>query len=550
MAEGKQANLDFNNQGTFTYNQPTYPTYPQGNQTGFVNSGFQSDDNQKSGTMPQPMYPRTTFVSQPPQHIMNNRNDSYCERLYTHRRQTGSIIGGLLLMIVSGLHIGWGIWRIFFVAGFSASVDLLTFMIITWSLGGFIGAFFGAFLTPILRKNIIYCVTASIMLIGNLLLIIWDGETAAIIVGRIILGAAHGAVFVTLITHAGENAAHNMRGTVVSTLNASLYAGIFVSVVLSGTVRFIWQNPVTLSAERIIGILGALISALSIICSLIATVETIPFLLYRNDRVNAMTNLKFLRDAPFETSELKQELDEFDVMIAQDKQNSGNIFTNGNGKPLLLMTMMRLMVALTNNVLINVIAITFSTQLLSVFNIRLVPLIVVAPRLGMALIQIFYADVFKRKLQIFLSAASAATVIILFGILLNTLTAFTFRDLYVHGILFAVLWLIFQFSCGIGMDQMQDVYLSEAFSTAKKPWSIAFVTAFEHLFHIFMIGMYRVDITTSVQLNALIFCTGIVVLLIAVILVFTLPETRRVSLRSARDLFANRSNHFIMSPFA
>lgn len=65
---------------------------------------------------------------------------------------------GLILMIISGLHIGWGIWRIVFLDLWSASTSasLLTFIIMAWSLGAVVGGFVGAVLTPILRKNFIY----------------------------------------------------------------------------------------------------------------------------------------------------------------------------------------------------------------------------------------------------------------------------------------------------------------------------------------------------------------------------------------------------------
>lgn len=65
---------------------------------------------------------------------------------------------GLILMIISGLHIGWGIWRTTFLDLWSetTSSSLLTFIIMAFSLGAFVGGFVGSVLTPILRKNSIY----------------------------------------------------------------------------------------------------------------------------------------------------------------------------------------------------------------------------------------------------------------------------------------------------------------------------------------------------------------------------------------------------------
>lgn len=61
-------------------------------------------------------------------------------------------------MIISGLHIGWGIWRtlIYGVWASFISTGLLAFTIMSWSVGAFIGGFIGSALTPILRKNFIY----------------------------------------------------------------------------------------------------------------------------------------------------------------------------------------------------------------------------------------------------------------------------------------------------------------------------------------------------------------------------------------------------------
>lgn len=61
-------------------------------------------------------------------------------------------------MLNSGLHIGWGIWRLGILGIWSLliSVGLLIFVLMAWSVGAFIGGFVGAIVTPILKKNVIY----------------------------------------------------------------------------------------------------------------------------------------------------------------------------------------------------------------------------------------------------------------------------------------------------------------------------------------------------------------------------------------------------------
>lgn len=380
------------------------------------------------------------------------------------------------------------------------------------------------------------------------MLLIRDEDAEAIASGRILAGLAHGLAFVTLITHAGENAVKSMRGMILSIVNCMLYTGIFVAVVITGAVRIDFSgSPETLSGERILAIVSILMAVISFALSMMMPVESVPFLLRRNSQEHAMINLKLLRNTRHETLSVTQEMDEFHSMIIQDQRDDWNIFTDGNSKPLAFMILIRLMVALTNNFLINYHAVLFATELLLTRQARLAPLIIVAPRLTMSMLQIFYADILKRKIQVFVPSFLAAIILLVIGILVNTLSIFD--DWRIFRVAITSLWICFQFTCSLGMDQMQDVYLSEAFSTAKKPWSLPCVVAFEHLFHIFMIGMYFVGVYTTAHFNIMIFVTAGVLLLFSIILILTLPETRNMSLKEARDAFINYSVN-IKSPFA
>lgn len=392
------------------------------------------------------------------------------------------------------------------------------------------------------------------MIVGNVLFIIWDEDGEAIAVGRALMGLAHGIAYVTLITHAGENASKNMRGTTLSIINCMMYSGIFVSVVITGTLQF--ESPIqpeTISSERIVAIVGIVLAAASIGCTIMKNVESVPYLLHGNNREQAMVNLKELRASAHETLAVTQEMEELQLMVAQDKRDNWNIFTDDNAKPLVLMILMRLMVALTNNFLINYVAFTLVQGMLLIvsftpFNYRMVPLIIVAPRLAMSIVQIFYADMLNRKIQILVSSTLAPIVLIVLGIVYNTAPINSFNQLRTVAVVIIVLWLLFQLSCSIGMDQMQDVYLSEAFSTAKKRWSLPIVAGVEHLLHILMIGMYFVGITSNDHINIIIFVSGGVVLILGIVLVLILPETRNMSLKEAKDSFVYYSMR-ITSPF-
>lgn len=385
-------------------------------------------------------------------------------------------------------------------------------------------------------------ITAVIMIVGNVLHIIWDRNYAAIVIGRLLIGLAHGIVFVALITQAGENSSRNMRGTIFSTINCMMYVAIFISVLVTSAV----DVNADFSAERILAIIALIFILASIICTIMLTVETPPFLLRTNQSVIAMENLKHLRGVAIETPPITRELDELTLMINQDKQDSENPFTNGNIKSLLIMLVIRLMAALTNNFLLNYVLIRFCELILS--NYQYAPLLVVAPRLAMSTLQIFCADVVGRKIQIFVSATLSGLILIGLGIALNTVNITHFVNYYIP----SIFCIHFQLFCGMGIQQMSDVYLSEAFSTAKKPWSLSFVLGLEQLFQLFMTGMAFTTIT-SAGVYALLFISGTLIIVAGTLLTFTLPETKGKTFKEARDLFrSEKIFHFVSigSPYS
>lgn len=380
-------------------------------------------------------------------------------------------------------------------------------------------------------------ITALVMTVGNLLYIIWDGHHAAIVIGRLLTSLAHGMVFIALITQAGENASKDMRGTIVSTINCMLYTAIFISVHVTANV----QLNADFSAERILGIIALIFILASIICTIFVTVETVPYFLRTNQSVVALESMKHLRGVAIETPQITREMEDFTLMIIQDKQDNQNPFSNGNEKPLVLMIMIRLLAALTNNFLLNFVLIGFCQLILNFNDHRYAPLLIVAPRLAMSVVQIFYADILDRKIQIIVSAALAGLTLIGLGIVLNTINITIVVNYYIPSIF--CIW--FQLFCSMGIEQMSDVCLSEAFSTAKKPWSLSFVLGIEHLFQLFMAGMAFTTMT-SAGIYALLYISGIFIIVIGFILVFTLPETRGTTLKQARDLFRNEK---IFQPF-
>lgn len=306
-----------------------------------------------------------------------------------------------------------------------------------------------------------------------------------------------------------------------------MYAAIFISV----QVHAILDGD--FSSERIIGGIALAFVLASIICTITLNIETVPHLLWKNERLVAMDNMKRLRDVTIESPQMTSEMAEMETMVQQDQQDNRNVFVDGNVKPLLLIVMIRLMAALTNNFILNIVLIGSCELILN--EPQFASSMIIAARLLMSVGQIFYADVIPRKIQIFVSATLAGLLLMGLGVVLNVVTITSSINYYIPS-LFAM---HFQVFCGMGIEQMANVYLAEAFSTAKKPWSLSFVMGIEHVFHLFMIGMAFTTISPA-GLYALLFASGGLLIFMGTVLIFILPETKGTTLRGARDLFRQK----------
>lgn len=374
------------------------------------------------------------------------------------------------------------------------------------------------------------------MIIGNVLYIIWDREYAVIVLGRLLISLAHGMVFIVVLRQAGENASRNMRGLIVSLINCMTFAGFFIALHVTATVFVADNNNVT--PERIIGSIAAAVIFGSIICTFTVNIETVPHLLTKNQRIIAMENMKRLRDVAFETPQMTSEMNEMEAMVARDQQDNSNVFVHGNAKPLMLLILTRLMASLTNNFVLNSMMVESCELVLS--NFEYASLMIIAPRMATSIVQIFYADYVGRKIQLIVSGGLAGLILTGLGIVVNVATVTVITNYYIP----CVFFMHFQLVCGLGIQQMADVYLAESFPNSKI-WSLPFVMTIEHAFQVFMIGMAFTTITRG-GFYALVYASGGLLIVFGLVLVFTLPETKGTTLKEARDLLRNEKFFHLM----
>lgn len=170
-------------------------------------------------------------------------------------------------------------------------------------------------------------------------------------------------------------------------------------------------------------------------------------------------------------------------------------------------------------------------SLLNINSYQMAPAFLSGSRFIGSLVPVFSTDFFKRKSHLAVSSVTSGLLLLLLAIIIATVSSPS--SLWIFG----TLSIAFQLFASIGIDPMQHLLLSEAFSTSKKPWSIMVVTSVDYCLQILFIGLVFVDSITSLRLNVILFTSTAVMLGLSLFLHLALPETFKKSIKETRDLF-------------
>lgn len=370
------------------------------------------------------------------------------------------------------------------------------------------------------------------MVISSLIMIIWCSEEIGILFGRILAGLGHGIAYNVAVIHAGENAMKEVRGIITSTINCILWSSIFIGSLLIASVQM--GVSTTISSDRMIGILSLAFSVFALTYTVFWTEESVVYLLNRGKLGEALEVFAKLRNET-ETN-VSDDFEEMRLMINRDKLENQNIFRHNNKKPLLLMVTLKFLHVLTNNFLMNWIFMLITARILSNGSERMSPVILTAVRCFGSVLQTFLGESFERKTFLNTSCILSAITVLIIEIMMISINHYT----GVTSWIVAMLCVVFQFFVAFGIDPMHNVMLSEAFGTSKKNWSVVFVSLSENALHMFIIGICFVDgIRVETTYHLVLFASVTCILLLVVVLIFYLPETKGLSLSQTRDSFRN-----------
>ncbi|KAJ6633817.1 putative metabolite transport protein CsbC [Pseudolycoriella hygida] len=466
-----------------------------------------------------------------------NVNLSYCEFMQKNKPQSNSIAGGLLVLGAGGYHIAWLLWKLPEWRDYIATFNFFLHFF-CWYFGNIIGSIVGAAIVTTWEKKKIYYLCGTTSTIGAILFIACYHINELIMVGRFIAGVSHGIAYLTTITHGAENVIKELRGRLISSIHFIIYSSIFTVCVV---MLYSYPAPGGIRIEQMIGILVICFTLMGVAFTPCLTYESVTFLLHRNNERQALENMIKLRNETFVTWSISNDLQELKLMVAEDKVKSKNIVKDSNKRPLLLMLALSVISVLSSNLILNTHLIEITAKsFLSTFygtypgiaSTAVASVILVTFRYCSGLVMIFSGDLFSRKKCLRLSAAIAALSLLATHIL----SSFNLENASGINWIPGVLTIVFQISVGAGVEPMLHVLMSEAFSTAKKYWSIALVVTLHSLMQMAIVaGLHSIN--ESIIASIFIYLSVVLIALLTLVLHFKLPETRGISLRQARDEF-------------
>lgn len=366
-----------------------------------------------------------------------------------------------------------------------------------------------------------------ILLISSILFITGYDFFELILCARLLAGLAHGIVYITTITHLAENLVKEIRGRVLALVNYMLITAIFLAAAIYGTVT----EENLEKADMYFGVAGATVSSLGLILTQLLTKESVTLLLRQGRDRDALHIMMKLRDETAETEKIRFEMDELKLMISEEANEGLNIFFNGNLRPLLLITITKVLGVFTNNMILNGLMLSL-TQLTTTDDTTHMDILTLA-RFLLAIFSLLALDHFPRKKLLTVTGALMVIVLLIYSVIS---LGFLFE---VKGIWMPIVFFVaFQVIVSLGIDPMQHLLTAEAFnSTPKAYWSITFATTVEHLLQIVAIIVYQTSATINVKL--IMFTTAFGSLLLLCVLEFFVPETNGYSIRQTRIDFKN-----------
>jgi Sugar (and other) transporter len=348
----------------------------------------------------------------------------------------------------------------------------------------------------------------------------------AVGLGRCLAGIGHGLIYVTTIIHGSEIAVPKMRGFLMASLSFCLIIGSLTSVDIYKGGKYS-SLPFFDDPNRIVGLVTLMYVALAAIIGGFLTYESPVFLIQRGRIEEAKAAMLKLRNETVETTEIRHDYKDLRAMVAEDEKLKGSIFQDRNLKPLMTITAVEVLSALTFNYPLNVVRVVLSHRA-QVFSTHLS---ISGVRSLVGFFSLLTFDLVPRRSYFKISGMGSIVTLVLITIC---------STIYESTWWLPVAVLLFDAMAGLAIPQLTDIFSAEAFPLTKKLDSLIFSKSVESLLQAgLVLAMTGVNNGPVMRLTVL---TSFSVLIAGFVTFLTprLPETLNKSIRQTRDLFRDQ----------
>jgi len=427
--------------------------------------------------------------------------------------QSHSLIAAHFILIYGGMQFALGMGF----ASISSQHSQLS-----WFIGVIIGAVLAAPLVNFLLKKILFGFSALLSLTSGIIFTSAPSELESIIAARYLSGIAVGITMVAMIVDGSEISSRTYRGTCLSAEQFSLTLGITIQVIAST------QWSVWFPINRFIGILGIIFAFIALI-TVYFIIESPVFYLRKCDENLALQSLKVSVRPQIVDDNLRSRLDELKAYVMENEDlGFGTSFVKGF-LPLLKMLLYRSCVAFTFSIPLNTALVISS--IINTGTVQGYPLILfVVLRLLGASISTAVMDPLGRKLIPLFSLIVAGALTIGVASIFNDFS--NIADTYKMTVSLTLI-LIAQFFNGM-FTPSSSVYLGEAFPLLVKSYFISVSICIQELIQIIVIC--TLDLA---HISDALFAFGIISVVLAIVFLISVPETKNTTLRDAQERFSH-----------
>ncbi|KAG5678072.1 hypothetical protein PVAND_007774 [Polypedilum vanderplanki] len=442
-----------------------------------------------------------------------------------NKPQTNALVAGLMVILFGGQNIGWSI--------FNDHLDIQTWSggyeddgTVFWAITSFYlaaasGFLIGSLLVGKFSKINIYIFTTLLSATSATCFIIHPSSIYVVVPARIIAGISYGITYLTILIHACEIAVPKLRGMIVATVHFCLMIGVFT--MSSSLIPVYKTRSYEVDPTKSMG-LNALICLVSgMLLSLFLHKESPVYLIKKYHEEEALNTMIRLRSESHETATIRNDFNEFCMMVQEDSQSSLNLFKYSYQFAIVMIV--KLVFVSSFNMLINNYMLELAKLHFYDAENDLTATILSGIRWGAMLIGMFLIDVKRMKL-FFISSFGSGLILIL--LLFEPITDTSFGAV--------VVTIGFQFFSGLAIGLISDIFLVDSVNTRVKPFFIAMTNIIECSIQILLIVSYFYFKNISIMHFISIFG---VIMIIGGAIAFTsiLPDTTGLSLRLARNKF-------------